>query len=131
MIVTDFHVHAFPDKLAADAISHLSETGGEIKPFTDGTINGLIHSMDAASIDRAVVCAVATRPDQFSTILKWCRSQASERIIPFPAVHPDAEAPADQVRQIAASGFKGFKLHPYYQEFVGDEDKLMVVYAEA
>ena len=35
------------------------------------------------------------------------------------------------VREVHAAGFKGIKLHPYYQEFDVDEARLFPIYAEA
>jgi len=131
--IIDFHVHAFPDALARDALERLSAQGGGIAPRTDGTVRGLLASMDRANIARAVVCSVATKPEQCDSILNWCaeRARDSDRIVPFPALHPDVpDAPA-HVRRIAASGFKGFKMHPYYQGFAVDEARMFAIYDEA
>lgn len=129
--IVDFHTHAFPDSLAPSAIEQLSAEVDKISPHTDGTVGGLLESMDRAGIERAVICAVSTKAEQFDSILKWCAGQASDRVIPFPAIHPDAPDAVAQVRQIATSGFKGLKMHPYYQSFRVDEERLVPIYEEA
>lgn len=125
--IIDFHTHAFPDHLAASAIPHL-EAEGNIKAFCNGTTSDLLRSMDRAGIDKSVICSIATRPHQFNSILDWSENIRSERLIPLPSVHPDAENLEEQIRIIAREGFIGIKLHPYYQNFRIDEDRLSVLY---
>lgn len=126
--VTDFHTHAFPDGLAERAMGTLVEkTGGE-KPYHDGRVSSLINSMDRAGIKRSVVCSIATRPAQFEHILGWSREIRSDRIVPFPSFHPSDPDFKDRIRAIKAEGFRGVKLHPYYQDFVLDDDSMMPIY---
>ncbi|MBN1422128.1 MAG: amidohydrolase, partial [Planctomycetes bacterium] len=82
-MIIDAHTHAFPDPLAARALESLSANAGGIRPFHDGTVAGLIRSMDAAGVDRSVLCPIATRPDQQEGILRWVLAAPRERIIPF------------------------------------------------
>jgi len=125
--IIDFHTHAFPDKLAARAIPHLERQGG-VRAALDGTITALLASMDRAGIAAAVVCSIATDPGQFESILRWSTAIAGPRLLPFPSVHPAAIDPAGEVRQIAAAGFLGIKLHPEYQEFHIDDPGLDELY---
>jgi predicted TIM-barrel fold metal-dependent hydrolase len=125
--IIDFHTHAFPDKLAARAIAHLERQGG-VHAALDGTIGALRASMDRAGIAAAVVCSIATDPGQFGSILRWSKAIAGPRLLPFPSVHPAALDPADEVRQIAAAGFRGVKLHPEYQRFHVDDPALAELY---
>jgi hypothetical protein len=81
--------------------------------------------MDRAQIDRSVVCSIATKPDQFPKILDWSGRIASPRIVPLPSVHPRDLSRAERIRQIAAAGFRGIKLHPYYQDFVLDDPDIL------
>ena len=60
----DVHTHAFPDSLAPKALERLVKMAvwEKVAPSHDGTLAGLLRSMDRAGIERAVVCSVATRP---------------------------------------------------------------------
>lgn len=127
MQIIDFHAHAFPDAVAPRAIP-LLEQEGHVTAMTDGTTAGLLESMDAAGIDRSVVASIATKPQQFEPILKWSTAIASDRLLPFPSVHPEAEDPVGEVRRIAEQGFRGIKMHPYYQDFDLDEERLLPLY---
>lgn len=127
-MITDFHTHAFPDTLAPHAIRTLEAETHEVKARLDGTLGALVGSMDRAGIARSVVCSIATKPEQFPRILEWSASIASPRIAPFPSVHPDDPLALERIDAIAGAGFKGVKLHPYYQRFNVDEERLMPLY---
>ena len=123
MPVIDVHTHAFPDEVAARAMPAL-EKEAEWAAYHDGRVSSLLHSMDAAGVDVSVVCAIATKPGQAEGILRWCQSIRSERIVPFPSVHPDAPGATEWLGRIAEAGFRGIKLHPMYQDFAADEPKM-------
>jgi predicted TIM-barrel fold metal-dependent hydrolase len=127
IMIIDFHTHAFHDALAPKAIAALT-AGIDIKTKHDGTVSSLLTSMDKAGIDKAVICSIATKPSQYIPILEWSRSIMTDRIIPFPSIHPADGQPHEKLRTIAGSGFKGIKLHPYYQEFSIDEDRMFPIY---
>lgn len=125
--VVDFHAHAFPDEVAKKAIPILEKEGG-IKAKLDGTLSSLLSSMDKYGIEKSVICSIATKPEQFNSILKWSKSIVSERIIPFPSFHPDDPFALERIKIIKNEGFKGIKLHPYYQDFNIDDEKMMKIY---
>lgn len=129
MKVIDFHAHAFPDAVAERAMPVL-EKEGNIRAALDGKVASLLVSMERAGIERAVLASIATKPDQFGGILRWSTAMASERLTPFPSVHPAAPDAVAQVRMIHQAGFKGVKMHPYYQDFDLDEERLFPIYAE-
>lgn len=125
--IIDFHTHAFPDFLADRAMAHL-EMEGNIQGFTDGRVSSLLRSMEEAGVARSVVSSIATKPEQYEPILKWSKEIASERIIPFPSVHPDDPQGVERLHAIRAAGFRGIKMHPYYQRYDVDEARLFPFY---
>ncbi|NPV53037.1 MAG: amidohydrolase [Firmicutes bacterium] len=129
-MVIDFHTHCFPDKLARRAIAKLEESAGE-KAYLDGTVSGLLRSMDRAGIDLSILQPVATRPGQERSINEWawaCTARAPGRILSFGSIHPDSRDWRDEIRRIADYGLKGVKFHPDYQEFYVDEPRVFPVY---
>jgi predicted TIM-barrel fold metal-dependent hydrolase len=114
-MILDTHTHAFPDSIAARAIARLEV--GNCKACHNGTISGLLRSMDAAGTDQSVICSIATKPEQFAPILRWSLSVASDRLIPLASIHPADPDAVARVREVRDSGLKGIKLHPYYQDF--------------
>ena len=128
MATIDMHVHAFPDALAPRAMAAL-ESPIDWKSVGDGTIAGLLRSMDAAGVDISVVLNIATKPSQVEPIFAWCQQIASERIIPFPSLHPETPNVSGWVRRFQNAGLRGIKLHPMYQGFALDEERMDPLYA--
>lgn len=126
-MIVDFHTHAFPDVVAAKAIPALEKVGN-IKAHTSGTVASLLSSMDRAGIDRSVICSIATKPEQFDTILEWSQSIQSERLIPLPSIHPADPGAVKKIHTVHKQGFKGIKMHPYYQDFFIGEERLHPIY---
>jgi len=127
--IIDFHTHAFPDRIAGSTIRAL-EKSGNIKAFREGTVAGLLKSMDEAGIETSVICSIATKPEQFQAILDWSHAISSSRIIPFPSIHPADPELETRLEQIHAAGFLGIKMHPYYQDYFLDDPSLAPLYAK-
>jgi uncharacterized protein len=126
----DIHAHAFPDELAERAIRTL-EGDSPVRARLDGTVSALLGSMDRAGIAVSVIASIATKPQQAEAILAWSRRMASARIVPFASVHPADQHAVDRLRAVAAAGIRGIKLHPYYQGFEIDEERMAPLYGEA
>ena len=126
--IIDFHTHAFPDEIADRAMETLLAEATDVTAYLDGKVSSLITSMDLCGIEKSVLCNIATRPAQFDSILKWSHQIKSDRIIPFLSVHPDDPDFAEKIAKIKKEGFKGMKMHPFYQDFYLDEDRMMPIY---
>ena len=125
--IIDFHAHAFPDKVAAGAVPALAKAGN-VTACLDGRIDSLLTDMDRVGIDQSVLCSIATKPGQFKSILAWSKDIRSERIIPLPSFHPENPEALENIKIIKDEGFKGIKMHPYYQNFILDEERMLPLY---
>ena len=128
--VIDFHVNAFTDGLAASVVSQLSERGG-VCPTYNGTVSGLQQSLRQSGITSAVIQHIATKPGQVRAINQWCRELKDQYgFYSFGALHPDmsAEELAQQIAFLKSQGIRGVKLHPEYQDFYPDEDRMEALY---
>jgi predicted TIM-barrel fold metal-dependent hydrolase len=128
--IVDIHTHVFPDDVAVRAVPALAEEGG-VEAVHAGTVSSLLAEMDRAGIDVSVTQPVSTKPSQVAGINDWAASTASDRIVPFGTIHPDLEGAAEEVGRIASLGLKGFKLHPEYQSFHPDDERMYPVYEAA
>ena len=128
--IIDFHTHAFPDGLAPNAMRTLLAGAPGTKAYLDGTVGALLRSMDETGIEKSVICCIATKPQQFEAILRWCHNIRSERLIPLPSVHPADPDMIEHIQSIKAQGFLGIKIHPYYQDFYVGEDRMLPFYEE-
>lgn len=134
-MVIDFHTHVFPESIAARTISAL-EAKANMKAATDGTINGLLTSMDKAQVDTSIILPVVTKPAQFESVNNFARTvneQYEGRLISFGGIHPDSENYKAELDYIKELGLKGVKIHPDYQGVMIDDVRSMriIEYADA
>lgn len=126
-MIIDFHSHAFmPDAVAARALAGMSHAVERIlAPSSDGTLSAQLDHMEHDGINLAVMLPIATKHSQHEIIIRNALAIASgekgERarrmILPFASVHPADPDLAPHLDEIARLGFRGVKLHPYYQNF--------------
>ena len=78
-----------------------------------------------------MILPIATKPAQQSIINSWAKEIMNERVYAYGSVHPDAEDALDELEHIKQSGLFGVKLHPEYQLFYPDDEKLFPIYEKA
>jgi len=127
-MIIDVHTHIFPEKISAAVIDKLSRIS-RTHAFTDGTLDGLRKSMDAAQIDLSVVLPVATNTSQVEKInssaaaLNECFGDAG--ILSLGCIHPDYTNYREELRRVKNRGLKGIKIHPVYQDTNLDDIKFL------
>lgn len=128
-MIIDFHVHAFPDALAEKALPLLSKCSGGIEPHYDATISGLERYLSDNHVDCAVVLNIATNPHQEKKVNDFAISLLEKKnLIPFGSVHPDSPNALSELDRLAKAGIRGVKLHPDYQHFFVDDEKMFPIY---
>lgn len=126
-MIIDFHTHFFPDAIASKTIT-LLEKKGNIKAQTDGTINGLLASMEDAGVDMSIVLPVVTKPSQFDTVNAFAKSVNEKyegKLLSFGGIHPDCENYKEKLNRIKELGLPGIKIHPDYQGVEIDDVRYM------
>lgn len=128
-MLIDFHTHAFPDAIAPKAMAKLSFASGGMVPDTDGTVSGLRASMKRGGVDLSVMLSIATNAHQMRSVNDFAASvNGKEGIVAFGSVFPFAPDALDELERIKALGMKGVKLHPDYQGFSADDERLFPLY---
>lgn len=127
-MIIDFHTHAFPEKIAKQAIEKLSFTSGGLIPQTDGTIEGLKLLMEKDGVSKSVLLAIATNAKQQTAVNDFIKSEECDKIIPFGSVYPHSANALEELERIHKMGLKGIKLHPEYQQFFVDDEKMKPLY---
>ncbi len=124
-MIIDMHTHIFPDAIAAAVIDKLSRVS-RTPAFTDGTLSGLLKSMDAAQVNLSVILPVATSPRQVEKInASAAELNEVDGIISFGCVHPDYTNYREELSRLKNRGLKGIKLHPVYQDTNLDDVKFL------
>lgn len=126
-MIIDFHTHLFPDKLAGGTLEKLSAIA-ESPYYTNGTVRGTKEKLEEWGISKAVVMHIATRVGQMQKINDFAASIQDETLLCFGTVHPDDEGAIAELHRIKQMGLKGVKLHPDYQGFFVDDEKMFPIY---
>ena len=134
-MVIDFHTHIFPDAIAARAISSLEKRAG-MTAATNGTLQGLLASMEQTGVDVSVILPVVTKPSQFesvNTFAKQVNEMYAGKLLSFGGIHPDSPDYKRELDFIKELGLPGIKIHPDYQGVMIDDVRYMnlIEYADA
>lgn len=132
-MIIDFHTHIFPDKIAARSIEQLENASG-ITAATDGTLQGLLYSMDCNGVDLSVIMPVVTNPSQFHSVNSFAakvNENYKGRLISFGGIHPDSENYKKELDYIKELGLPGIKLHPDYQGVMIDDKRYIDIISYA
>ncbi|GGM20900.1 amidohydrolase family protein [Dactylosporangium sucinum] len=111
-MIIDVHCHVWPDHIAPKI---LASRPAALDPVFDGTVGGLLRTMDAAGVDRAACLGIANVARTVHRTNEFIGSIDRTRLIPFGTVHPDL-TPEENLRSLTDNGIGGVKLHPLFQE---------------
>lgn len=122
-ILCDAHTHVWPDKIAAKALAGRVDF---MEAEFDGTVSGLTKTLDRAGISRCVVMGIADEARYLHRTNEFIGSLRSERLLPFGTVHPDCGV-EENLESLRKHDVMGVKLHPLFQRFRLDDDRLLAI----
>jgi uncharacterized protein len=111
-VIIDAHCHVWPDRIAPQV---LASRPANLAPMFDGTVAGLLNSMDAAGVGHAMCLGVAHAARTVERTNEFIGSVNRARLTPFGTVHPGL-SPAANLASLRDNGISGVKLHPLFQE---------------
>ena len=125
----DFHVHIFPEKVAARAVAATGSYYGIAMQRT-GTIADLLEDGAKIGCARYLVHSTATRPDQVVSVNDFLCAAAAQHpeFIPFGTLHPGMKGMEAEVERMIARGLRGVKLHADFQGFRLDDEDVLYMY---
>jgi predicted TIM-barrel fold metal-dependent hydrolase len=124
-VIIDCHAHVWPDHIA-DAMQQQTPAG--LSLLHDGKVSGLLRTMDAAGIDKALTLGVALKPSTVARTNEFIGSVPRDRFIPFGTVHPDLSV-EENLRHLVDNGIGGVKLHPLFQSVALDDPRVLDILA--
>ena len=113
--IIDFHIHLFPDRIAAGALKKISrQIGlGTDRLFSDATAEGTERALSPLGIDRAAVCNIAVTPEREESVNSFAISLLKNPFfIPLGSIHPKSKNKEKEIERLSSAGIKGVKLHP-------------------
>ncbi len=128
----DTHAHIYPGKIAEKATASVGNFY-HIDMLNVGLPHVLVQQGSKAGIDRFLVCSVATKVAQVRSINEFIQRKCTEypQFVGLAAWHQDVEDIEVELDDIQSRGLKGIKLHPDFQEFFIDDEKMLPFYREA
>ncbi len=133
-MIIDFHTHTFPSKISKKVVDKLGQASASM-PHTDGSVEGLLKSMEKSGVDKSINLPVMTSADQVekvnSSFMKSMEEYESHGIITFGGMHPEYTNYKEELQRIKNNGMKGVKLHPAYQNVDLDDIRMMRIIDKA
>jgi len=121
----DFHTHLIPNQYLKEMLGKrralFPEKGRPPSDYLEieysGSVKGLVTSMARSGIRYSVLLPVARTPDKVESTNQWVKSIGKKypQIIPFGTIHPDYPHKEKELNRLHQWGFKGVKVHLFYQ----------------
>ena len=127
-MIIDFHAHTFPDAISKKVLTKLSRLS-HTKYFTDGSVGGLLSSMQEAGITYSVNLPVMTGEGQVekvnSALIDGREGLLAQGIVTFGGMHPDYGNYKAELLRLKNNGILGIKIHPAYQNTDIDDIRML------
>lgn len=133
MKVIDMHTHIFPDKVARKATIATAEYFDLPEPPNHyGSVDELCAALDGGGIDYAMVFSAATTEHQVEHINRYILSEAQThpKFIPCGTLHAGYGDYREELAWMRENGIHGVKIHPEFQHFPLDDERLFPMYEE-
>ncbi|OGS27677.1 MAG: hypothetical protein A2297_09050 [Elusimicrobia bacterium RIFOXYB2_FULL_48_7] len=130
-MLIDFHTHFFPDSISKATVQKMGAHAG-VAYSGNGDLKSLLDFMKKDGVDYSVNLPVATTVAQVQSINRKMidinKKYPSGPVICFGTMHPGYSNPGEELQFLSENGVKGIKMHPEYQEFFPDDEKMLLVY---
>lgn len=130
MKIIDSHAHIFPHKIAEKATESISAFYFNRDMAHNASSEELLASGRKAGVEKYLVFSTATSEKQVRSINDFILSEAKEHpeFLPVGTMHADFANFEEEMERISAAGMKGIKLHPDFQRFNFDDERMFAVY---
>lgn len=127
--IIDMHAHIFPEKIAEKAVASIGKFYG-LEMSEDGSPESLIKNGSKIGVTKYLVFSTATTPSQVEAINSYIADEVNKHpeFVGFGTIHRDVENPEQVIESIISLGLKGIKLHPDFQHFNIDDEKMYRIY---
>lgn len=110
-MIVDAHCHVWPDALAGRLVA--ARPAG-MDAVGDGTVSGLLATMDTAGVDYACTLAIANEAKHVARTNEFVGALDRSRFVPCGTVHTGLSA-EENLRLLQDNGILGVKFHPNFQ----------------
>ena len=127
--IIDFHAHVFPEKIAEKAVRSLCGFYDfEVPSKNLGTPDDVLKKAKEGGVDYILCHSTATSPEQVQAINSWIAGELKDGVLGFGTMHQDYKDFEKELIRIRTLGLRGIKMHPDFQCFYIDDEKLFGIY---
>jgi predicted TIM-barrel fold metal-dependent hydrolase len=131
MRIIDTHAHIFPPKIEHKATKAIGDFYDKSEMSHNGSPEELLESGKKAGVGKFLVFTTATTPEQVTSINEFIIAETREHpeFIGAGTMHIDFAGYAEELEKLYDNGIRGIKLHPDFQRFNLDDDRLFPFYS--
>ncbi len=130
MRIIDAHAHIFPEKIVEKATESISAFYFDRKMANVASSKALLESGSKIGVEKYLVFSTATVEKQVRSINDFilAEAEAHPEFLPVGTMHIDFVDFEEEIERISGLGMKGIKLHPDFQKFNFDDEKMLPIY---
>ena len=127
--IIDLHTHIFPNAVARKATDNVGNYYG-LKTYGNGSMEDLLSNDGGLNITHFVISSAALNPVKTVGINNFIHDCCvnNKRFIGFGSFHRDTPDALQEIDRIISLGLHGIKLHPDFQGFNIDDEKMYPLY---
>lgn len=131
MRIIDTHAHIFPSKIEKRATAAIGEFYDLTHMSHAGTPEDLLASGRKVGVEKYLIFSTATTKSQVESINDFIISMSIkyQEFIGIGTMHVEFDSFESEIDRICNKGIKGIKIHPDFQRFDFDDDRLLPVFA--
>ena len=127
--IIDAHTHVLPDKIAEKGASNIGAFY-TLPHHAPASVSALTAAGDSIGVYHYLTCSTATVPEQVEHINDFLANiiKNDGRFTALIALHPDHTGYEEELDRGMSLGLAGVKMHPDFQRFDIDEERLLPIY---
>lgn len=131
--IADAHAHIYKNKIAAKASDAIGRFYDTEMSASDATSETLLQRGACVGVERFLVCSAATTVEQVGIINDFIADECANHpeFIGLGTAHPDVQDMEALLDRIEELGLRGIKLHPDFQRFNIDDERMIPLYEGA
>lgn len=130
MKIINFHAHVYPDKIAEKATQSISDFYNIKGEGMCGKVSELLILGEEAGIEKHIILPVTVKARHSRSINEFSLSvkNSHPEIETFACFHAEQKDIENEIDYILSNDFKGIKIHPDFQGFNIDDERLFPLY---
>lgn len=131
--IADAHTHIYKTKIAAKASSAIGDFYKADMSAPEATAEQLLERGRGIGCEHYLVCSAATTPEQVASINTFIAEECSKHpeFVGLGTAHPEYGDFDALLEQLQSLGLHGIKLHPDFQRFDIDDERMIPLYRAA